>query len=1171
MRSALPLFRVWSVALVMVLVVFLPFASAVDTDGDGHEDHNDDCPLAAGNSSVDRTGCPDADGDGTSDWIDRWSIPSSHFENVQTLSSSYDYYGIDHSPDGELVLTGDENGWVRIWNTSTHINMLSDQLSGAADAVAWSPDGSMVAASTNLGSGGDDELLIWWANNMTLRHAPINVDVESGNDDVPGSIAFNHDGSLIAVAIGRATSSGTNGEVKIINTSSGLEERSLNPGGEDRFDSVAWSPDGSRIALGGNDDMWIYDTVNWQQNRSMTGIAGSTIADIAWSPDGNWISTCESWGGGGSGAELYNVHTGSRLWTKTHTSSCMSTDFSPDSRMVAFAISYYQGDGASVRVYSTDNGSAEDTFSGPRPNNCAGSSGNQCGTVYGLSWAADGQSIVTGHGRNDEGLYFWKVEPDPDQDGWNTTDQGDGRVDHFPIDPTQWNDTDMDGYGDNPAPAFQPDSCVTTFGLSFHDRFGCPDTDGDGWSDPDGIWKVADGADAFFDDVTQWRDTDDDGYGDNYYFITGVQPLELHLNQSGDAFLNEPTQWNDSDGDGYGDNYNNASWANMFRCTEEIGCVGIYVANAVTPDAFPLDRYQWSDYDGDWVGDNPEGPMPDGCPGQWGDSMMDRLGCPDSDGDGWSNADGNESAHPSGEADAFPDDPTQWRDSDGDGFGDNQSGNNPDGCVYDSGDSWVDMVGCPDWDGDGWANKPLGGDEWPNDPTQWTDSDGDGYGDNWGDPLWNDSRGVDWPGVFIIGANYSDEFPLDPTQWKDSDGDGCGDNKVLPDGDWWPNDPTQCRDSDGDGFPDNPDGTNGDQCPTEAGEANEDEIRGCPDRDGDGYVDSVDIFPDNPFQWADEDDDGVGDNNAVASGDDCLDEYGTSSVSPLEGCPDNDGDGWADEMDAFPNDPLQWKDSDGDSYGDNYYWENMTVEDPLIAGNFITLRDEHGDAFPNEGSQWADRDGDGKGDNPNGSQPDAFPDRFTQNSDPDGDGYGNNVTLGAFQPDDCRTDYGTSWRDSYGCPDLDGDGQSDRNDICPYDKDFWSGSKDQCVITEAQQDDVKGSGEESSGIEPMFILAGVILLLLAALVIIQVAKQSARRKGKVLVSEDEFLELRGEHSREEEERKQKWIDYYLSQGMNDKAKELGWQDISELPQWKQYEIEQAAAAETPTMFDLDNL
>jgi len=67
--------------------------------------------------------------------------------------------------------------------------------------------------------------------------------------------------------------------------------------------------------------------------------------------------------------------------------------------------------------------------------------------------------------------------------------------------------------------------------------------------------------------------------------------------------------------------------------------------------------------------------------------------------------------------------------------------------------------------------------------------------------------------------------------------------------------------------------------------------------------------------------------------------------------------------------------------------------------------------------------------------------------------------------------------------------------------------------------------------------------------------------------------LRSEHGKEEDERKQKWIEYYVSQGMHDKAKELGWQDPSELPQWKRHEMEQAAAAEAamPTMFDLDNL
>ena len=70
----------------------------------------------------------------------------------------------------------------------------------------------------------------------------------------------------------------------------------------------------------------------------------------------------------------------------------------------------------------------------------------------------------------------------------------------------------------------------------------------------------------------------------------------------------------------------------------------------------------------------------------------------------------------------------QWRDSDSDGYGDEPSGNNPDSCVNTYGDSWRNgRLGCPDNDSDGWANSD---DAKPDEPTQWLDSDGDGYGDN---------------------------------------------------------------------------------------------------------------------------------------------------------------------------------------------------------------------------------------------------------------------------------------------------------------------------------------------------------------------------------------------------------------------------------------------------------
>ena len=105
-------------------------------------------------------------------------------------------------------------------------------------------------------------------------------------------------------------------------------------------------------------------------------------------------------------------------------------------------------------------------------------------------------------------------------------------------------DSDNDGYGDNQLPAFQGDACPNTYGTSFQDRFGCPDADNDGWSDPDLNWTSKEGADAFPENPSQWSDIDNDGWGDNQ--SEGATQV--------DDFPEKPTQWLDTDGDGWGDN-----------------------------------------------------------------------------------------------------------------------------------------------------------------------------------------------------------------------------------------------------------------------------------------------------------------------------------------------------------------------------------------------------------------------------------------------------------------------------------------------------------------------------------------------------------------------------------------------------------------------------------------
>ena len=456
-----------------------------------------------------------------------------------------------------------------------------------------------------------------------------------------------------------------------------------------------------------------------------------------------------------------------------------------------------------------------------------------------------------------------------------------------------------------------------------------------------------------------------------------------------------------------------------------------------------FDIYVWKgliqDADDDRVADED-----DDCPLTPGNATVSPyVGCIDSDGDGYADVD-----------DSHPLEPTQWRDADGDTFGDNPTGVAADDCPTVAGTSWVDMLGCPDTDGDGWSDTR---DAFITEPTQWNDSDGDHFGDNWNDiddtPQF-ESLGLgqfvqgavdmDWcptlPGVWTIDnpgcpdsdgdqiSDVTDGFPSNPTQWKDTDGDGWGDNNSdgATQADDLPYDETQWSDRDQDSWGDNPDGNN------------------------------PDVFPDDGTQWQDIDGDEYGDNPEGNLGDACPDEFGTSTRDRY-GCPDSDGDGSSDEGDMFPSDWSQWADSDLDGAGDNWanpHWNSTRQHHwpgEYIPGAQNTDRyplDFDSDGFedesaPNSLSPWDDcpeepgdsywdlfgcPDSDGDGWSDSG---DAFPDDASQWSDQDADGFGDEPT--GANPDACRSIRGDSLHDRSGCPDTDGDGWSDpMNTLAPY-------------------------------------------------------------------------------------------------------------------------------------------
>jgi hypothetical protein len=191
-------------------------------------------------------------------------------------------------------------------------------------------------------------------------------------------------------------------------------------------------------------------------------------------------------------------------------------------------------------------------------------------------------------------------------------------ADAFVDDPTQWEDTDGDNYGDNQADgAITPDRCKEIPGTSHADRHGCTDSDNDGFSDY---------GDRFKYDPSQWIDTDGDGFGDNE---GGHQPDSCPFEEvSLGVSLIDRYGCPDTDRDGYSDPDDE----------HEASPDG-------TADAFPRNRMQWADSDGDGFGDNPIGSLRDDCPDVAGYSTIDKQGCPDGNNDGYSDDYGLVNAH----------------------------------------------------------------------------------------------------------------------------------------------------------------------------------------------------------------------------------------------------------------------------------------------------------------------------------------------------------------------------------------------------------------------------------------------------------------------------------------------------------------------------------------------
>lgn len=192
---------------------------------------------------------------------------------------------------------------------SKQFELLSSQaLSDYITAVAWSPQGNILAATSAAG-----EVVFWQNGNL--------ITLQSGNGESVDCLAFSHDGHFLAVG-------GQNGEVKIWrenqliatleNAPVWVDKLAWSPKGNylafslerkvevwdadtgdfvvtldfDNSSALAidWRNDGEYLAIAGHRGVKIWHTQNWDEEPYILDIPSTSIA-MAWSPDGKYLAS----------------------------------------------------------------------------------------------------------------------------------------------------------------------------------------------------------------------------------------------------------------------------------------------------------------------------------------------------------------------------------------------------------------------------------------------------------------------------------------------------------------------------------------------------------------------------------------------------------------------------------------------------------------------------------------------------------------------------------------------------------------------------------------------------------------------------------------------------------------------------------------------------------------
>jgi WD40 repeat protein len=209
---------------------------------------------------------------------------------------------------GSRFVLGADRGLVQLWNVTggtprPGIVLHGLSAKGEVEAIATSADGRVIAAvdgwvvhpQTAPGEAGE---LAIWRDGRLVGGRPLNLHVFGD------AVALSPDGTIVAVA---PDASGNPGEVLIVNAVTGKVERTILPNNTaGNVEAVAFAPDGTLAtgAWSGIVDLWNPKTGRLIGHPTL--VAPAPVSSIAFSPDGSTFATS---GGSSGGTRIWETST----------------------------------------------------------------------------------------------------------------------------------------------------------------------------------------------------------------------------------------------------------------------------------------------------------------------------------------------------------------------------------------------------------------------------------------------------------------------------------------------------------------------------------------------------------------------------------------------------------------------------------------------------------------------------------------------------------------------------------------------------------------------------------------------------------------------------------------------------------------------------------------------